>query len=462
MKITREKACQRLHHRINTPLTIRIDGQKYSAIDWSLGGFRIKGWSKSNDLTSVDGDPVCNFRLPFQGFNIDFDVAIHLLRFDKKSHQAAFRFIELSERQTELMSHFIEQLVRGSMTPVRDTILRIDSPVTPVSIEPDPSPATEVPVRGVFSSKFIMSTIYLFLGAALCVLVVTIIYENFLSLKVTSAVVFAPVEPVISLIDGRIKSVNSNINRDIGGGESLFIIDSPTLRKSLEKAKISVEQKKLELEERRKKYALEIESSGSPAGKKARLYAIEIDRIEQEVALATQNQVVLYEFKDNLSIRSPSPGRVIRLLRRKGSIVMRGDTLALFQRKNSPIVHAYIYDHESTDVQLNQQVNIRAGGRQWLGVVTDIQDGSAKLFKQTTYSSAENTSGKNTRVEIEIYSATKNLPLAPRPGMSVEVIFPYFKQNALLYKLSNALNGNKLAPQLEIEIDHKNKPMLSL
>lgn len=461
MKITREKASQRLHHRIKTPLKISIGGQEYSAIDWGLGGFHIKDWFKSSSITAEDEVFCCNFELPFQGFSIGFDVAIKQVRFDQHSHHASFCFIEPSERQIELMSHFIEQLVRGSMVSVQDTILRIDSPVTPVSTDPDPSPASEVSNRGIFCKKIIMSVIYLAIGLTLFGLVATTIYENFLSLTVKNAVVFAPIEPVISLVDGRIKSVRRNVNQDINAGEPLFVIDSPKLKRALEKAKILVEKKKLELEERRKKYALEIESSGNPASKKSRLYEIEIDRIEQEVALATQNQVTLYEFKDNLAINSPSPGRIVRLLRGEGSIVMRGDTLALFQRKNHPIVHAYIYDDQSLDIQLSQQVTIRAGSRQWLGIVSDIQNRSAKLFRQTAYTT-DITSGKNTLVEIEVYSSNSNPSPAPRPGMSVEVIFPYFNNDALLYRLIDTISGNKSAPQLHSEAPDQKTQELSI
>jgi len=461
MKITREKASQRLHHRIKTPLKIVIEGQEYSAIDWGLGGFHIENWFKSSSITAEDDVFCCNFELPFQGFSIGFDVAVKQVRFDQHSHHASFCFIEPSERQLELMSHFIEQLVRGSMVSVQDTILRIDSPVTPVSTEPDPSPVSEVSSRGISLKKIIMSTVYLIVGLTLFVLVATTIYENFLSLTVKNAVVFAPVEPVISLVDGRIKSVSRNINQDIGAGESLFVIDSPKLKRALKKAKIRVENKKLELEERRKKYALEIESSGNPASKKSRLYEIEIDRIEQEVALATQNQVALYEFKDKLAINSPSPGRIVRLLRGEGSIVMRGDTLALFQRKNHPIVHAYIYHHQSLDIQLSQQVTVRAGSRQWLGIVSDIQNRSAELFKHSAYT-ADITSGKNTLVEIEVYSLNNHASPAPRAGMSVEVIFPYFNNDALLYRLIDSISSNKPAPPSPNEDQRLNSQELSL
>lgn len=59
--------------------------------------------------------------------------------------QLAAMFVEPDERAHQLMSHFIEELVRGSMSPVDDTILRIDIPLTPVSTKPDPNPQGTIP-----------------------------------------------------------------------------------------------------------------------------------------------------------------------------------------------------------------------------------------------------------------------------------------------------------------------------
>ena len=45
-------------------------------------------------------------------------------------------FNGMHERERELMSHFLEELVRGSMSEVADKIQRMDVPGTPASLEP--------------------------------------------------------------------------------------------------------------------------------------------------------------------------------------------------------------------------------------------------------------------------------------------------------------------------------------
>lgn len=143
MKISREKPSQRRHHRVNTPIDVTINEQLYNVSDWSLGGFKIIEWEDESFEPGHEFE--CHFSLPFQGFFVAFHVKLITIRSD--SGILAAKFISLDERQTELLEHFIQELVRGNMTSVGDTILRIDSPVTPVSTEPNPNPTDELPIK---------------------------------------------------------------------------------------------------------------------------------------------------------------------------------------------------------------------------------------------------------------------------------------------------------------------------
>ena len=86
MKITREKACQRLHHRVSTPLAVDIDGGTYQAIDWSLGGLRVGGFDTS--VINIGDELACNFKLPFQGFVIAFETRIKTVRLVDDAEEA--------------------------------------------------------------------------------------------------------------------------------------------------------------------------------------------------------------------------------------------------------------------------------------------------------------------------------------------------------------------------------------
>ncbi len=359
MKITREKACQRLHHRVNTPLAVTIDGSTYKAVDWSIGGLRLSGWNQFDTVSVTDGME-CHFSLPFQGFDIAFTTSIEVVRLIEADQEIAFRFIGLDDRQVELMNHFVEQLIRGAMTPIDDTILRIDSPVTPVSTKPDPSPTEEVPVSRWPIKLIGMSVFYLVLGVGVFSLLAKTIFDNFLSIEVAHAYTEKPVEELVSLTDGRISFVNARQHRDISAGEPLFRISSPDLNQQIKDAKIDLEQTKLELESLRKKHAVVIDIHKSHLVKEARFIEIEIDKKQQEVTLATETLVALYEHKEELLVASPGEGRLVRILRNEGSLVRKGEPLALFERDGEPMVVAYVSEPEARHLAIYERAVVRS------------------------------------------------------------------------------------------------------
>lgn len=426
MKMTREKACHRLHHRVSTPLNVLIDGREYSASDWSLGGMRINNWDRWDDGLALGDKLPCKFELPFQGFSIAFNVETEIIRMIPESKEMGQKFIDLDERQIELLNHFVEQLVRGSMMSIEDTILRIDSPVTPVSTAPDPSPVSEVPISRLPTKLIAMSTFYGVLGLVVMSLVLLTIYENFLNLKVETAVTSVPVEPIVSLIDGRIKRVNAAVNVPVSSGMTMMVLESPDLKKRIEGAKISIEQKKIELEAHRKRHVLAIETSGSAASKEAKLHQIEIDLVQQEVTLAMQSLVALYDFKENMEITSPGNGRLVNLFRQPGSLVKRGETIGIFERDQAPKIHAFLTDKEARDITLNHpaQVRLLNSGQQWHGRVTDIKTDTALIVGPQIRYQPNNTGERPILVEIELAAPQHGQRMPLSSGLPVEVLFP--------------------------------------
>jgi len=96
MKITRERPCQRRHHRLTAPLHVIFEGQPATlAHDWRV-----------NEETGIVG----------------------------------FQFIELAGRSSDLLNYFSADLIRGRMGTFEDSICRIDVPITPISTKPTPSP----------------------------------------------------------------------------------------------------------------------------------------------------------------------------------------------------------------------------------------------------------------------------------------------------------------------------------
>jgi multidrug resistance efflux pump len=250
MKVVRERPSQRLHHRVTAPISIMIEGVEYDVIDWSLGGFAI---AKGNLNLNINDEILCKINVSFQGFNISFDAHSKVVR-DSDDGVYGFIFKQINDRERELLSHFIDELIRGSMTSIDDIILRIDTPVTPVSTKADPNPDKDVPLKRRAIKSIITSAVYLLIGFFVISYSFLVLYNNFFSLEINTAVVSAPVEPIYALHDGKIHNVFVNEMQAVEKNNPLIIISNSELRHKLDLAKIEVERKMLHLSSQKMRF----------------------------------------------------------------------------------------------------------------------------------------------------------------------------------------------------------------
>ena len=442
MKITREKPSQRRHHRVNASLMIDINGKKYQARDWGLGGFALDDWQDTSLQAGATFS--CSFCLPFQGFEISFDVQAEVVRISDKQILAA-KFLALDDRHREIMSYFIEELICGTMTSVDDIIMRIDSPVTPVSTKPDPSPIAEIPKRRWPLKLIFMTTLYMSVGMALLVYIVFTVYTNYFSLEVDSGVVAAPIEKIVSTTDGQIVKVAIQINEMVVEGDRLITIEDARVELEIEFAKIEIERIRSELEQKQKELTIERDklddyryvtlnkidelTTNINSLNKRRQYAqknvdrcskliinnlitereldnaesvlveiegeldiaklesekyrtllkkinfgryftgerfegvsreleAEVSRLKEEVALTMRELVILYEHRERFTIRAPSNGRLLVMLKTDGSSTKRGETIALFERDENRVIEVYLTQKEVVDIKMGNKARV--------------------------------------------------------------------------------------------------------
>ncbi|MEM8976974.1 MAG: HlyD family efflux transporter periplasmic adaptor subunit [Pseudomonadota bacterium] len=245
VRVKRERPDQRRFHRITAPLFVDVAGWRVRAADWSIGGLRIADFPE--ELPQIGDELRLHIHLPFQGFDVSFDVTGEVSRTDPEDSMFAVKFIDMGEREGELMSHFIEELVRGSMSGVEDTIQRIDVPVTPASLEPEANPREELPVRRLPVKTITMTGMYILLGVFVFTYAALLMYSNFYQLEVQTAVVNAPVETIRSGVNGRLELTGIKPGDRVSKGQVIADMHDTQLEREIELADIAIREQKARL-----------------------------------------------------------------------------------------------------------------------------------------------------------------------------------------------------------------------
>lgn len=245
VKVIRERSDQRRHHRVTAPLFVEFDGHRVKATDWSLGGLRIDAFPGT--LPDVGASVTLGISIPFQGFDVNFKCQAEVVRRLQDSKTFAVRYTEIGDRELGLMEHFIDELIRGSMVDVRETIQRIDVPVTPASTKPDPNPLAKVPISRWPTRTIAYAALYLTIGLFVFGYAAVIAYTNFVRMEVDSAVIASPIESVRSQVNGRISYGKYRPGDQVPKGALLLSVVDNDLERQIDLATIDIKDKTAQL-----------------------------------------------------------------------------------------------------------------------------------------------------------------------------------------------------------------------
>lgn len=299
VKVRRERPDQRRHHRVTAPLFVTLAGHKVKAADWSLGGLRIEAFPGEVPGPLAPLDLVLT--LPFQGFDVTFDVRAEVVRSNQDTRTIAARFLELGERERELMSHFLEELVRGSMVDVEDTIQRIDVPVTPASLKPDANPLQQMPTRRWPAKMVAMSALYAVVGLLVFGYTAVLSYSNFFRMEVRTAVISAPVETITATADGRVEWTDVQPGDAIKAGQVVVKLIDSQLQREIELAEIAVQERKARLGNLKRRHLEELDRIRGYAAiemKNIEQTRLELQALGQQLKLATQQELRLKQLSE--------------------------------------------------------------------------------------------------------------------------------------------------------------------
>ena len=338
--VKRERPDQRRHHRVSAPFYVAYGGHKLRCTDWSLGGFRLDRYP---GVVPDPGEQLeLNFSLPFQGFDVSFEAVAEVVRTDAESGMFACRFTGLGEREAELMTHFLEELVRGAMSDVADTIQRIDVPVTPASLEPRQKIGlANLPVRRWPVKAVVMTVFYGLLGIVVFSYTALLAYSNFYRMEVQTAVITAPIETVTSQVDGRVMWEKFKPGDAVKSGDVVVSVSDNQLERDIELGSIAVNERKAQLIFYRKRLADELDrmkSLTTVEGKNLDQTKVDVENIEAQLQAAEQQYARL------------------AILHRKGfttdTLLENAEKLAIGLRKSL----------ESKQIELKSRVEIASHG----------------------------------------------------------------------------------------------------
>ena len=278
VKVKRERPDQRRHHRVTAPLFVDYDGRRLRASNWSLGGVNFS--DHEGQLPEVGDELEVGIEIPFQGFEIKFNTTLEVLRCDLETKMISGQFIDIGEREQELMQHFIEDIVRGAMSDIEDTIQRIDVPVTPASLSPDTPKGEPVPIKRWPIRAMVYSSAYMLSGVAVFAYAAMLVFSTYFNLEVTSAVISAPLEQVKAQAEGRLRWTQFRPGDPIVEGDVVLHVYDNKLEREIDLAGLAIKERSNEIAYLMRRKVDELDKASAFAQIEAK--EIQQSRLQQE------------------------------------------------------------------------------------------------------------------------------------------------------------------------------------
>ena len=280
---------------VTAPLFIECDGVRTRVRDWSLSGFTVdadagtwpNGLERSVKVT-----------LPFQGFEVSFDAPIRVVESNPCEGFFAADYVSLGSRERELLRHFLDELVRGSMTDVRDTIHRIDVPVAPLSTMPEPSTADAAhsasgsPIARRLSPRVMMGA-YAALGALVFGYLGYLTFSTLFRFEVETAVLSTPADSIAAQGDGFVTLASFRPGDAVKQGDVLVNLFDNQLEREIELSEITVREREARfthLQKRALEELARLQSAVDGPGQGGAKIKLEVESLRARVQ-ATEQEV---------------------------------------------------------------------------------------------------------------------------------------------------------------------------
>lgn len=203
MQIAHDTEIHRQHVRLRIPIAVEIDGTRYVADDWSLGGFGVQNHIAAHQ--PGDRFPVRLF-FPFEDFEIVLHVDCELVYITAAGDRFGCRFLGLTSGQTELFRYLIEAYLSGEIISAGDVLLAASRRARAVLRPLSPDDASEASFTRRFR-RWIGHGLLLLATFALLFVIYIGIREKYLVVRSSDAVVWVPMLDLRSPLAGRVEAM---------------------------------------------------------------------------------------------------------------------------------------------------------------------------------------------------------------------------------------------------------------
>ena len=233
----------RRHARLTTPLKIRVGDQTYSALDWSLSGFRIG----DVDQFPVAGNQVTtDIIMPFGEFEFSFATPAAIRWIDPITRQAGCEFVDLTPKQKSTLGYFVASFIKGRSLTVEDAVRSIKPDVDDVSVTSDGEVTYRTKWHHLRWARRVGAQFGVAIAAFLLVAVLlrTVVLSTF-AFESTAAWVDTPPVEISAPISGMLSVLNVETGMEVTEGNPIAIFRDDMLAQEMDVAR--AELSRLEL-----------------------------------------------------------------------------------------------------------------------------------------------------------------------------------------------------------------------
>lgn len=207
-QIVHEAEVHRQHVRLQVPISVEIDGNRYTVDDWSIGGFGIE-----SEITSRQPGERFPARMifPFEDFEVSLRLDCQMVYILEDNSRFGCKLLELSRGQIALFRYLIDAYLSGELISGGDILSiagRDDSAearAKPISF----NPYADEEHTGKRIKRVLGTLLLLITFAGLVGIIGFGLNERFIKVRAENAVVHAPLTRVRAPLAGTVTPVDT-------------------------------------------------------------------------------------------------------------------------------------------------------------------------------------------------------------------------------------------------------------